>query len=589
MFKYVRFILVDMVDCIMRLRKEFLETKIMKVYTSMFDLDESQHQWVDALMSEMSIQEKLGQMVCDTFRHLPTGKQLEQYMSQYPIGHVFVASEIIDTTSDHATEVRHHADTLLNATNSNQNILLCGDLEHGAGGVARGLTRFPNPMALGALRDPELAYKKAKATAEESKSFGVRWVLAPVADLNTNLNNPVINHRAYGDHPDDVIPLLKSQIRGMQEHGVAGCAKHFPGDGTDDRNQHCVTTLNTLSLEEWRQQHGRVFKELIDDGVMSIMIGHIGFPAYEKADARGLYRPATMSHAIMTDLLRNELGFKGIIVTDALTMAGFCTYGTYEDRMIESFNAGVDVFLWPDTPRFYKVILEALQDGRASMDRLEDSARRVLEFKANLGLHKNGMPQPVAPESVIDNQNIAVEIAEKSITLLRNRHELVPIEQTPDQKILFLLSTHPPDWNGDQIQKIDPFVNVFKERGIDTTVVKFIHQEFIHIKKTLDDYTFVILVEHVTTANADGTIRGLGPIWQFMAHSHPRKIIVSFGTPYYLHDVASADTYINAYCDCSVTQEAAAKALIGEIPFLGTSPVDCAYEFHRGDGILTSR
>ncbi len=547
----------------------------------LFKLNAEKRKWVDDAFSKMSVAEKLGQMVCDRAKTVFDGGALPDYMAKYPVGSAFVGAEIIDQASDSIEDVREKCAKLRAVTHPEQALLLCGDFEHGAGCVIGSLTRFPNPMALGAANDPELAYAEGEAIAVEAGGLGVRWAFAPVADLNLNINNQPTNHRAFGDDPDHVLPFLKAYIRGMQDHDFAACAKHFPGDGTDDRNQHNVTSLNTLSLPEWRRLHGRVFKELIDDGVLSIMIGHIGLPAYEPADARGMFRPATASRRLMTDLLRGELGFEGIIVTDALTMCGFCSYASYEQRMLDCFNGGADVFLWPDTPRFFELMLKALADGRASMERLDESARRVLEFKSRLGVDENRIPAPVSAADVARYRAAAARIGEKSATLLRNRNKLIPLKIKPGDKVLFLKSDHMPDRMPSE--RFAVFFSAFEKRGAKITVDKF--ENFKNHKENLEQYAAVVLMEHVTTMNANGCIRALGPIWPFMAHPYGRKICLAFGTPYFLHDVASADTYINAYCDSEAVQAGLARALFGEIPFAGTSPVDCGYEFKRGDGL----
>lgn len=551
----------------------------------MFDLTPAQENWVNQTLAQMTPRQKLGQMVCENRRYLPAADKLPAYMEQYPIGHVFAGSEIIDPAADNIDDVRQKCDAFRSAASPTQHLLMCGDFEHGAGGTVSSLTRFPNPMALGATGDPQLAYAEGKAIALEAKSIGARWAYAPVADLNLNYHNPVTNHRAFGDDPDRVLPLLKAYIRGMQDHGFAACAKHFPGDGVDDRNQHQVTSLQTLSMAEWRRQHGRVFQELIDDGVLSIMVGHLGFPAYEQADSRGLFRPATASRKVMTELLRNELGFQGIIVTDALSMCGFASFAPYEERMIACFNGGADVFLWPETERFFATMERALVDGRASVERLEESTRRVLAFKAHLGIHEDNGPIPVSDEQIASNGVAARQVAERSLTLLRNRQDLVPLTVQPGDRVLLLKSEHAPDARLINADRFEPLYQAFQERGADVVVEPFTH--FPRLQNDLDQYAYVLLLEHVTTTNSAGTIRGLGPIWKFMAHPYPRKVILSFGTPYYLHEVASADTYINTYCDCTATIEATARALFGQIPFRGTSPVACGYEFSRSDGIIT--
>ena len=223
-------------------------------------------------------------------------------------------------------------------------ILVTSDFENGCGSMLKGLTPMPYLMGLGATNSEEIAYNYGKATALEARSMGANWSFSPVADLNINKRNPLVNVRGIGDDPEHAIRLLKQVVRGMQENGLAACAKHFPGDGLDYRDQHIVTTYNDLTLEDWKKLSGRVFQELIDDGVYSIMAGHITLPDYQKEIfSNGMKLPATLSYELITNLLKKEMGFDGVVVTDALRMGGFMGwYKTQRQAEIESFKAGYD-------------------------------------------------------------------------------------------------------------------------------------------------------------------------------------------------------------------------------------------------------
>ena len=204
-------------------------------------------------------------------------------------------------------------------------ILITSDFENGCGSMLKGLTPLPYLMSLGATNNEQLAYNYGKATALEALSVGANWSFSPVCDLNINSRNPLVNVRGISDDPNVAIPLLKQVIRGMQENGLAACAKHFPGDGLDYRDQHIVTTNNTLSLKDWKKFSGKVFQELIDDGIYSVMAGHLTLPSYQKElFENGMHLPATLSHELITNLLKKEMGYQGIVVTDALGMGGFC-------------------------------------------------------------------------------------------------------------------------------------------------------------------------------------------------------------------------------------------------------------------------
>ncbi len=191
-----------------------------------------------------------------------------------------------------------------------------------------GMTSFPNEMTLGAANSEKAAYEYGKAIALEARSAGISWVLHPVADLNLNRFNPITNIRSVSDDPDRAVMILRAQIAGLQENGVAATIKHFPGDGVDFRDQHLLTTCNSLSTETWERSYGYVYRELIKCGTASVMPGHICFPAYQKEKMNGLYLPATLSQELLTGLLKKELQFDGVIISDAMMMEGYRLNGS---------------------------------------------------------------------------------------------------------------------------------------------------------------------------------------------------------------------------------------------------------------------
>ncbi len=548
----------------------------------MFELlNETQRNWVERTFATLTTEQKLGQMVCEDSGAFSNVLDPQEWLAKYPVGCMFLGAEVIDSNAAALEAVKK----VTSRVDGNVGIpmLYCGDFEDGVGSAIGGYSTMPRIMGLSATFDPGLAYEYGRIIGEECRSLNIRWAFGPVSDLNLNRENPITNARCAGDDPDHSLSILKGIVKGMQDHGCAACPKHFPGDGTDSRNQHLVTSLNLLSREDWDRLHGRVFKELIDAGAMSIMIGHMGFPAYEPVDEeKGIFRPATASKRLMTDLLRGELGFKGIILSDALSMCGFKAWGDYEERMIDSFNGGTDVFLWPETEKFFDLMLPALRDGRASMERLDDSVRRVLAFKALLGL--NEAPIPVDTTKLLTmlkrNNEIAGQMAEKSITLLRNRKNHLPLKLEKGAKILMLVVPNMPV----QKSKLVPFYNMFRAKGFDVTYGGF--PDYHPTASVVEHFDAVFLLcngqPHYHDVRAFDTT-----VWAFMEnHKIQRRIIISFGTPYYLYEVASADTYINAYSESLVTQKAVFKALFGEIPFNGKSPVSVAHCFNFGDGII---
>ena len=548
-------------------------------------LTAKQKKWVDSVFCSLSEDEKIGQMVNERGSYVRTRSMpIAQWLKKYPIGSIFTGSEVIQTFSE-KDGVTTSLQQAVASADLKLPVLFCGDFENGIGGDIEGFTAMPWTMGVSATFSKKDYYEYGRILGSEGRALNIRWTFTPVSDLNLNRENPITSIRSAGDDPAHAIEVLSGIVKGIQDQGVAATLKHFPGDGTDTRNQHYVTSHNVLSKKEWDKMHGRVFRELIKSGAMSIMIGHIAFPAYEPMDPKkGLWRPATCSKRIMTDLLRGELGFDGIIVSDALTMAGYLTWGDYETRILDSFNGGVDIFLWPDPEKFFPLIKAALKDGRISRKRLDESVKRVLAFKALLGLMPEEKKQEEKKEDIPallrKNHKAAMKISEDSVTLLRNRDNVLPLKLKKGARILVFRSPNLPTPNK-QIQK---FADKLTERGFRVTVAH--STDFGMLMDLLDTFDSVIYVSAAHPRYK--THRGFDHVlWAFMQYLPQMKnpVMISFGTPYFLYDVAAAPTYINAYYDCDNTLDATIRAMFGEIPFKGKSPVGVPNCFRFGDGL----
>lgn len=547
-------------------------------------LTAKQKKWIDTMFRSLTEEEKIGQLVNEQGTIVRSGgPSVEEWLKRYPIGSIFTGSEVIEDFSEKNGQTTNLQQAVAK-TKTKVPVLFCGDFENGIGDGIEGFTTMPRTMGLSATFSEKDYYDYGRIIGTEGRALNIRWGFGPVSDLNLNRENPVTNIRSASDDPDHAIKVLSGIVKGMQDHGVAACPKHFPGDGTDTRNQHYVTSHNVLSKKEWDRLHGRVFRELVKAGAMSIMIGHVAFPAYEPEDRkRGLWRPATCSKKIMTDLLRGELGFDGIIVSDALSMAGYLSWGDYETRILDSFNGGVDIFLWPDPAKFFPLMKAALKDGRASKKRLDESVKRILAFKALLGL----MPDEIRKEKEVDlkaliegNRKAAVRISEDSITLLRNRDNTLPLKLKKGARILLFFA---PDLPGPN-KYLQKFAVKLTARGFRVTVAHT--RDFGVLSSLLDTFDSVM---YLSDANPQYSVyRGFDNIlWSYIQHMPQMKkpIMISFGTPYFLYDVASVPTYINAYHDCENSLEATIKAIFGEIPFKGKSPVSVPNCFLFGDGL----
>ncbi len=451
-------------------------------------------------------------------------------------------------------------------------ILITSDFENGCGSMLKGLTPLPYLMSLGATNSEEIAYNYGKATALEARSVGANWSFSPVSDLNINKRNPLINVRGLGDDPELAARLLKQVVRGMQENGLAACAKHFPGDGLDYRDQHLMTTNNTLSMEDWRRLSGKVFKELIDDGVYSIMPGHITLPAYQKeVFSNGMKLPATLSYELTTNLLKKEMGFQGVVVTDALGMGGF--NGWYDTRRraeIESFKAGCDMMLWP-TKHYVKDMTEAVENGYVSMERLDDAVTRILEMKEKLGMFKkDNHAIKLTAEDISFVKKTQQDTAEQSITLIKDNGNFFPLTREKTKKIGVVPITH----HMPALEEAELLCEELKDRGFEVSYFKD-----GMTNKEIDAVDLVIYALFSRPYRPIGFLdfhsAEAKKVSAYLKHGTQKSMIVSFGSPYFGNQYFErALTYVNAYSMLSPSVKAFVRAAVGEIAFSEYSPVE---------------
>lgn len=333
--------------------------------------------------------------------------------------------------------------------------LFCADLEFGAGNTAIGTTRFPSFMACRAAGGAEYAYQMGKVCAKEAREIGYNWTYSPCVDILFDHNSPIVSTRSAGETAEEVIEIAGAYMRGLQENGIAASLKHFPGDGLCENDQHLTTPENPLSMTEWYATYGKVYKTLIEEGVKAVMPGHISLPAYDEKDEElGMYPPATLSKRLMTDLLKKELGFEGIIISDAVNMGGFCGYMNYYDACCRFLEAGGDLLLFVHlTPVFESKMEKALKDGKLSMETLKDRVYRVLCFAKELEENAKELEERERAETDIQKAEVAGrteenkhkehavlarEITRKACTVVRDRKHNIPFDIKKDTKILHL-------------------------------------------------------------------------------------------------------------------------------------------------------
>jgi beta-N-acetylhexosaminidase len=526
-------------------------------------LSEVQQRWVEATFATLHTEDKIAQLLLPTLGTYDYHREaVDAFLADRSLGGIFVGM---------ADRDQHRAEIAQLQARCRIPLVVASDLEAGAGHFIRGGVPFPEPLAVAAADDPQLAYVLGTAAAREGRYAGVHWTFAPVVDVNVNPDNPIANTRSLGDDPERVARLAEAIMHGMQEHGLAACAKHFPGDGVDDLDQHTVTTVNTLSRQEWHHISGLPFRRAIAAGVWSIMVGHIALPAWDATqNACGVYCPASISHTLVTGLLRGELGFQGLIVTDDMNMGGVAGYTKRRERTVACIAAGCDMLLFPKLPDDYVTLVEAVRSGTLPEARVNDAVHRILTFKARANLHTGPLFGPaVAAQEQQTFVQASRQIAATAVVKVRDLHGTLPLRHLrPGARVLTITLAS----DSQDVPDVD---SALRERGYHVDHVynpddlRLSEQTFAY------DAVFVNFVFKgmwgVQSVRSVGTHNRIF-IGGFYS-DHPCVVFTSFGSPYHLRMFNTLPNYLNVHSSCPDSQRAAVRVWFGEAEACGTSPV----------------
>lgn len=552
---------------------------MIKMNEKPFYLTEEQISWVNGTYENMNIDERIGQLFCPIV-FTNDEAQLKELVETKHIGGMLYRE-------GPAEELRNSHKILQNA--SKIPLLTASNLEFGGNGSAKEGTYFGRKMLVAATGDAEKAYQLGKVSCKEGAAVGVNWSFAPVVDLDINYHNPITNVRTFGDNLDTVINMGKAYIRAAKEEGVATSAKHFPGDGVDERDQHLVTSVNSLSVKEWDESYGRIYQEMIEAGTLTIMAGHIAMPAYEEY-FEGMKQekviPATLSKNLLVNLLREKLGFNGLITTDATPMVGFCSAMDRASAVPTCIENGCDIFLFnKNMEEDFVFMHEGYKNGILSEDRLEEAVKRILATKAAMGLIEKQKAGRLVPEkSELEVLNCeehdvwAKECANQGVTLVKDTQNLLPLNPTKHKRILLELMGDFP--SNERVSR--SFVKKLKSEGFDVTV--YVPEGFEVMGDTVNNfkgkYDLILYVGNIETASNKTVARmnwhtmfGLGNNMPWMIHEIP-TMFISVGNPYHLLDVPMVRTFINGYCNSEYVIEAIFEKIMGRSEFTGISPID---------------
>lgn len=556
--------------------------------------------WVGETLEEMTLEEKVSQLISvrayGYFQNDATDRtrRLFDMVANGRVGGVCLFQGDVVTSGLLVNRLQGLAKVPL---------LVSADFEWGMAMRLRRATRFPEAMALGATRDTALAYGMGRAIGREARAIGVRQVFAPVADVNNNPANPVINTRSFGENPSMVAAMATAVARGIQDEGVIATAKHFPGHGDTDVDSH-------YGLPFMRHSRGRMdsvelvpFRALVAGGVGSVMIAHCDIPSL--GGRTGV--PATLSPEAIDSLLIGAMGFRGLVVTDAMDMAGLTRHFDPGEAAVMAVEAGADVLLLPeDAKRAAAALLGAVGSGRLSVARIDSSVRKILEAKAWAGLPEAepvdlaALPGAVAAPEAAD---LARTIARASVTLLRNggslplgkgRGRILHVVVTDTEEYRTEINRPDLPWPNERAGEY--YAGLVRARWNATQTVRL---DPSTLPVTIDSIVRraasaqTLLVSVLSRARASYGKAGLPPKLvdgvSRIVGSNPRNVVVSLGSPYVLANFPAAAAVVAAYSDAEASVEAVAECLFGEIPTKGRLPVTVPGLYPYGSGILTGQ
>ena len=544
------------------------------------------HGWAQRTLARLSLHDKVAQMIGVRAFGLYQHRRSEDFQAlldqvrRLKVGCVVVFESEVGSLPTQINALQQASDVPL---------LIAADMERGMNfRIRRGVVPLPSAMALGATRSEEDARFTGQVTAREGRALGVHWAFAPVADVNSNPANPIINVRSYGEDPELVGRMTAAFVAGAHEGGLLATVKHYPGHGDTASDSHLQLATISGDRERLDRVELRPFRDAIAAGVDAVMLGHIAVPALDPSGA-----PATLSEPIAGEL-RRGLGFQGLVVTDAMEMQGVRAAWTGE-AAVRAVRAGADFILLPPDPDVaIQAIVREVRQGRLPVSRIDESVLRILQAKERLGLDRKRLVDTTAMEAVDRPEDVAraLDVARRSITVLRNEGGVLPLMAERPLRILHLVLSS--DARNDAIAGIPEAELALRRIPTQTFVLgpEVAADTAARIVAAVPGYTHVIASAFVRVSAYKGNAD--------MAESHARLlrdlqaagrpvVLLSFGSPYLLRQVPSVSAYVSAYGGADSSQRAAVGAVFGEYPVSGKVPVSLPGFYAFGDGLQIPR
>lgn len=551
-----------------------------------FFLDEKKENWVKETLASLSTEEKIGQMFC------PIGGNIEEdflkaFVEEFkPGAMLYRPMPAADVQKTHRFLQEQ----------SKVPMLFGANLESGGNGICTDGTYFARPMGVAATDNPVNAYRLGAVAGKEAMAVGCNWAFSPICDLDMNFRNPITNVRTFGSKQERVIAFVKEQLKGLRDNGVAAAVKHFPGDGVDERDQHLVASVNSLSVEEYDKTYGAIWQEVVDAGTLSIMAGHILQPAYsrhfnpELKDEEIL--PAALSKEILQGLLRGKLGYNGMIVTDATPMIGFNTPMKRSQAVPAALAAGCDMILFnKDIREDYQFVRDAIADGRLTMERVDEAVTRILAMKAAMGLPEQKAAGTIVPGedalkavSCKQHKEWTKACADEGVTLVKDTQKLLPISPEKYKRIrLYLLEDRIGGGFKDGEGAIGKVKEKLEKEGFEVALFDYAHPDFYEmfeggVEDIKSKFDLAVYVACIDTAS-NQSVRRIDWV-HLMAADAPwflndvPAMFISIANPYHLLDAPMIKTFINAYTPSEEVVDQVVEKIMGRSEFKGVNPVD---------------
>ncbi len=556
-------------------------------------------EWIEAKLKEMTLEEKLGQLVMVSCFDL-SDERFPAYLEKldkYPMGGVFV---FVGTQ-------QHLAKRIAQLQEGRKIPLLMGcDYENGAGYIVKGGTRFPRQMARGWSGDEKSEYQIGKITAEQGRAIGMHITMSPVVDVNDDFRCPDVNIRAYCDDSETICRLSVPYIKGLQENGMLSGAKHFPGNGGTGMDQHIAASIVLESRDQLENRLAPYRLAIKQADLAAVMVGHLEIPALttELAEKTGRLVPTTLSSEVLQDLLRDELGFKGLIITDAMDMGGVTNQFTREQAAVKAINAGVDmllIFSGNNWEKEYLALVEAAKAGELREEQVDRAVRQVLATKVRAGLHEDD-GAPASDEkraelyTVGRDDAFCRELAAKAVTVLWNRGGILPLADVKGKRLLMINSYSPErktmELHGQNVPEIK-LDEMLEERGAKLDLFEITnetsHEELGKLNECLAACDCVFYNFIGIPSWGIGTMipnRGAVGLFYHGIFNQGKPVVVSaFGDPWVAYYCPSAPAYLATFDEGLFSQQAAVKVWTGEAKATGRMPVSLPGIFKRGDGI----